>query len=265
MGTSSILAGCIVGSISACCGVDFTHDDKHLTHAVLGIEQLLTTGGGWQDQVGGLLGGFKLTTSKCNVFPLSITIESVPIKPKVRYEVNNRLLLAFTGKTRLAKNILQTVLRRWAQRSPEIVETVTELIPAASVARDAVISGDIDLLAASLNEFWGHKKRMCGDKSGVEPELVRDLISHLNEQNMISAGSLCGAGGGGFMVLLTKRGVSTTEVQEECLEFLSNRTDAADFAWHECNVCEEGLTTRVLSEEDLSFESFDLAWHKFAT
>jgi galactokinase/mevalonate kinase-like predicted kinase len=261
MGTSSILAGCIVGSISACCGVDVTRGDKHLTHAVLGIEQLLTTGGGWQDQVGGLLGGFKLTTSKCNVFPLSVAIEEISIETTVRDEVNNRLLLAFTGKTRLAKNILQTVLRRWAQRSPEVVETVKDLIPAARLARDAILSGDIDRLAASLNEFWGHKKRMCGDKSGVEPELVRDLIYHLKEQNKISAGSLCGAGGGGFMVLLTQEGVSTTKVQEECCEFLVKRTDAADFAWHECNVCEEGMTTRVLPEEDLSFESFDLAWH----
>ena len=30
-----------------------------LTHAVLQVEQMLTTGGGWQDQAGGILPGFK--------------------------------------------------------------------------------------------------------------------------------------------------------------------------------------------------------------
>ena len=42
-------------------GVSFTR--SHLIHAVLYVEQLLTTGGGWQDQVGGVYGGFNLGQS----------------------------------------------------------------------------------------------------------------------------------------------------------------------------------------------------------
>jgi fucokinase len=40
-------------------------------HMVLLVEQKLTTGGGWQDQVGGLLPGFKLTTSSAKI-PLEV-------------------------------------------------------------------------------------------------------------------------------------------------------------------------------------------------
>ena len=57
LGTSSILAAALVACVSSALGV--RRDASDLTHAVLQVEQLLTTGGGWQDQVGGILPGVK--------------------------------------------------------------------------------------------------------------------------------------------------------------------------------------------------------------
>jgi len=62
LGTSSILAGCLLAALGHAVGRPYA-DTAALVHAVLHLEQVLTTGGGWQDQAGGLVGGFKVTTS----------------------------------------------------------------------------------------------------------------------------------------------------------------------------------------------------------
>ncbi len=62
LGTSSILAGAVVAACWTAAAASYTRSD--LVHAVLVVEQLLTTGGGWQDQVGGLHPGLSLGTSR---------------------------------------------------------------------------------------------------------------------------------------------------------------------------------------------------------
>ena len=61
MGTSSILAGAVISACWSAVGLKYSRSD--LVHAVLVVEQLLTTGGGWQDQVGGLHPGINLGVS----------------------------------------------------------------------------------------------------------------------------------------------------------------------------------------------------------
>ncbi|VDM85919.1 unnamed protein product, partial [Strongylus vulgaris] len=69
------------------------------------VEQLLTTGGGWQDQVGCLYPGVKkgyTAEDDC-----SIDVEAISISKDFELEINKRMVLIYTGKTRLAKNLLQ--------------------------------------------------------------------------------------------------------------------------------------------------------------
>ena len=49
LGTSSILAACLLAAVGAAATGDVTIDRDALVHAVLRAEQMLTTGGGWQD------------------------------------------------------------------------------------------------------------------------------------------------------------------------------------------------------------------------
>jgi hypothetical protein len=61
LGTSSILMAAVLQSLAML--LRRRYDTVALTHLVLLVEQLLTSGGGWQDQVGGILPGFKLSYS----------------------------------------------------------------------------------------------------------------------------------------------------------------------------------------------------------
>ncbi len=67
---------------------------------------MLTTGGGWQDQVGGLVGGVKIGHSPMGL-PLKVDIKPLVVPAHTIQALNQQLILVYTGKTRLARNLLQ--------------------------------------------------------------------------------------------------------------------------------------------------------------
>ena len=108
LGTSSILAGACLASLWTAAGLEYSRCD--LVHGVLVVEQLLTTGGGWQDQVGGLNPSLNLGSSAPS-HQVAVTTQPSQVSQHFVDKINSRLLLLFTGKPRLAKNLLQNVIR----------------------------------------------------------------------------------------------------------------------------------------------------------
>ena len=107
MGTSSILAGVICAVIWTITSRDL--ETQELLHLVVELEQMLTTGGGWQDQVGGLLPGVKLTRSPPKR-PIQVLPKILNVDDETLHKVETNMALIYTGKTRLAKNLLQVPL-----------------------------------------------------------------------------------------------------------------------------------------------------------
>ena len=244
MGGSSILGGCVLSAIATCIGVSLDNDG--LIHAILMLEQIMKTGGGWQDQIGGLHGGLKLGTSNADVV-LKTTFRRVDLAPPVLEELNKRLALVFTGVPRLAKNILQNVLRRWARRSSDIVGTVEQLVNGAYESIDCLTKGDLDRLGSCMSSYWEQKKIMAGSDSGVEPDFVLKVLNVLHSHGFIVGGTLTGAGGGGFLVILMAEGKTIDELkqvvsQQKIKEFQS-------LSWHTCTVDETGLKIEFLNEQ----------------
>ena len=102
---------------------------------------------------------------------------------------------------------------------------------------------------------------MAGADSGVEPTVVRNILNHLLTKDIISAGSLCGAGGGGFMVMLTKEGKTIDDVRNAVQDGLD--PEVKDFTWHVCTVAKTGLQVSIV-EAKSSLDWFDIAWHRVA-
>ena len=225
------------------------------------MEQILGTGGGFQDQVNGLIGGVKIVSTKQNELPIRLVIEQTKIDVEVQKQLDDRLYLAFTGKTRLAANILQNVLRRFARRTPEIVECANQLVAGAHKARDALQRGDLDALGQCLDEYWVQKKHMAGEDVGVEPAVVHRIIQDLKCEGLICGGSLCGAGGGGFMVMIASSDAIEASIHaavQKCLDECMSES----FSWHDCKICDEGLSTKVLpKDESGDISDFSPAWH----
>ena len=74
LGTSSILGAAIVKCLYQFLGITYTEDDVY--RSVLLMEQLMNTGGGWQDQVGGATNGVKLITSEKGMYQ-KLSVEQI--------------------------------------------------------------------------------------------------------------------------------------------------------------------------------------------
>jgi galactokinase/mevalonate kinase-like predicted kinase len=254
MGSSSILAGCAIASLCGCLGLSFNEDEEFndgLIQAVLLLEQLLTTGGGWQDQVGGLYGGLKLGMSDINSIPMQVNVKQVDLCPDVISDLNERMVLMYTGQPRLAKNILRNVLRQWVSRKPLIVETVDKLVKEANESIEALKRGKIDELGKLISFYWKRKKIMAGSQSGVEPTIVKNIIYLLHRQKVIVGATLCGAGGGGFLFALTEKGKTALDVKQ-CIE---QNEDAIGqtvglISFYDCNFCLDGVSISTTTTAD---------------
>ncbi|KAK6982593.1 L-fucose kinase, partial [Biomphalaria glabrata] len=232
MGTSSILAGAVLAAILTAAGKSF--DTTGLIHAVLYLEQLLTTGGGWQDQIGGLVGGIRLGLSEAKL-PLKVDVVDLQVSKDYIHRFNDHLVLIYTGKTRLARNLLQDVVRNWYARNPHIVNTEDALVKLAQECANGFIDGDLECVGKCVGRYWEMKKRMA---PGCESMTIATIMTVLKPYmyGMCSAG----AGGGGFIYGIMK--------EPRCHEFIKEilyRQEGLEAVVYDACVDESGLTISI--------------------
>jgi fucokinase len=181
---------------------------------------MMTTGGGWQDQVGGLVGGVKLVASKPGL-PQLIDVEPVAFSPEAETALAQRLVLVYTGQQRLAKNLLRIVVGRWLARDPEMVWLLGEIARLAGEMCNALQAGDISGFGELLGEHWALNKRM---DPGCSNPFIDDLFAEMGPY--ICGGKLAGAGGGGFAIVVT-RDVEGEQVLARALQNRYSHTPVA--------------------------------------
>ncbi|XP_076989108.1 L-fucose kinase isoform X3 [Tamandua tetradactyla] len=197
------------------------------------------SGGGWQDQVGGLMPGIKVGRSRAEL-PLKVEVEEITVPEGFIQRLNDHLLLVYTGKTRLARNLLQDVLRSWYARLPAVVENAHSLVQQTEVCAEAFRQGNLPLLGQCLTSYWEQKKRMA---PGCEPLAVRRMMDVLAPH--VHGQSLAGAGGGGFLYLLTKE-----PQKKEALEAVLAKTEGlGNYSVHLVEVDTQGLSLQLLGRE----------------
>ncbi|NWH73874.1 FUK kinase, partial [Piaya cayana] len=237
LGTSSILAGAVMASLYRAAGK--AASTESLIHAVLHLEQRLTTGGGWQDQVGGLMPGIKIGRSKAQL-PLRVEVEKIPVPQGFTQTLNDHLLLVYTGKTRLARNLLQDVVRNWYARLPSIVQNADALVSNAEECAQALRQGNLLLVGKCLDRYWQQKKCMA---PGCEPLAVGRMMDALRPH--VYGQCLAGAGGGGFLYVLTK-----APRQKEALHQILAQTEGlGNFSIHSIEVDSGGFSVEVMGED----------------
>uniref|UniRef100_A0A8D0PXD0 L-fucose kinase n=1 Tax=Sus scrofa TaxID=9823 RepID=A0A8D0PXD0_PIG len=244
LGTSSILAGAALAALQRVAGRAV--GTEALIHAVLHLEQVLTTGGGWQDQVGGLMPGIKVGRSRAQL-PLKVEVEEITVPAGFVQKLNDHLLLVYTGKTRLARNLLQDVLRSWYARLPPVVQNAHNLVQQTEECAEAFRQGSLPRLGQCLTSYWEQKKLMA---PGCEPLAVRHMMDALAPH--VHGQSLAGAGGGGFLYLLTKE-----PRQKEALEAVLAKTEGlGNYSVHLVEVDTQGLSLQLLGMETSTGCSF---------
>lgn len=134
--------------------------NETLSYSVLIVEQMMTTNGGWQDQIGGIYGGFKETRTK-NCLPLEMSVKELKLSQDFIELINSRLVLIYTGITRLAKDLLLNVLRNWYGISKKIYDNVDSLVLNGKTCCKALEESNLEELGKCINKHREQKLVMA--------------------------------------------------------------------------------------------------------
>jgi galactokinase/mevalonate kinase-like predicted kinase len=199
MGTSSILGAALITALESAAGRKV--DWKRVSALTLALEREMQTGGGWQDQIGGLLPGAKLVeTQPGQRQNPRVTLLSARAEAAFAEFLSRRALLYFTGRKRMARNILKGVIDFFRENPDDIAREIVRRLKSDAVrAFNAAEAEDWDAFCSAVNDYWLAKKAL--DPGSTNP-LVELIIARMAP--WISAVSLCGAGGGGFMFVIAR-------------------------------------------------------------
>lgn len=206
LGTSSILAATVLGALSDFCGLNW--DKSDIGNRTLILEQLLTTGGGWQDQYGGILHGVKLLQTQSG-FEQTPVVRWLPDHIFMRPEMRACHLLYYTGVTRTAKNILAEIVRGMFLNSTEHLNLLDEMKQHTLEMFDVIQRGDFDAYGQLLRKTWRQNKAL---DAGTEPPIIQELCSRVDD--LCAGYKLPGAGGGGYLYMVAKDPEAAVRIKE---------------------------------------------------
>lgn len=214
LGTSSILAGACIKGIQEFLGLQSTPNE--ICNVVLGMEQIMSTGGGWQDQVGGLLEGVKFITSQPGIHQ-ALSVEKLCLSPETMGQLQERFALIYTGQRRLARNLLRKVVGNYIGNRPESVKALQDMRPLTQQMRLALEQGDIDAFAKLLDQHWALSL-------ALDPAATNTCIDQifLACEDLIDGKFICGAGGGGFLQVILKKGVTRQQLHQRLVSIFQD-------------------------------------------
>lgn len=196
LGTSSILASTVLGAISDFCGLNW--DKNEICNRTLILEQLLTTGGGWQDQYGGVLRGVKLLQTHAGMDQNPL-VRWLPDYLFTGGEYQKCHLLYYTGITRTAKGILAEIVRSMFLNSTKHLSILGNMKEHAFDLYETIQRGDFDEMGRLVGKSWRLNQAL---DPGTNPEAVEAIIRRIDDYCL--GYKLPGAGGGGYLYMVAK-------------------------------------------------------------
>jgi fucokinase len=232
LGTSSILAATVIGALKIISGRAI--EGHALLKAVMRLEQRMTTGGGWQDQAGGIFPGAKLLTTGPGLHQ-HIRVQPVAWSEEKRADFCQHLVLYNTGIQRMAKDLLRQVVLRYLARETATIQVLHSIKTLAVEMSYAMVEGDWKYLGGLLNRHWQLNQLLDPNTANAPINALLDRA-----RPFIHGAKLAGAGGGGFLMLLAR----DPEAAESLRNVLSKETQGRGGVVS-YSIAEEGMRIRV--------------------
>jgi len=206
LGTSSILASTVIGALADFCGLGW--DRYEIGNRSLILEQLLTTGGGWQDQYGGILPGIKLLHTESGFHQIPV-VRWLPDTFFRQPDYQPCHLLYYTGITRTAKQILAEIVQGMFLNAAEHLDILQQMKEHALSLFDAIQLGNFQLYGQLIRKTWQQNKAL---DAGTEPAAVANLCRQIDD--LCLGYKLPGAGGGGYLYMAAKDPDAARRIRE---------------------------------------------------
>ena len=176
-------------------------DEKLSSHEVARMacqleQEELGIAGGKQDQYAAALGGFNFMEFR----DPAVSVSQLRVSDAVSAELEKRLVLCYTGRSRLSGNLISTVMHNYASGRAETLHALRRMRTLAFELKTMLLTGDLDRFGAVLAENW-----VC--QQALDPSITNSTIDRLFEvatANGALGGKALGAGGGGCLLFYSR-------------------------------------------------------------
>lgn len=170
-------------------------DQQTLAREACELASLLGLLGGKQDEYAAALGGVHLMR-----FGADVAIEPLQLEMETRRELEQRLVLCYSGQARLSGDIHDRVWGAYERGDAGVGHTLGDLRDVALAMAEALTRGDFEAVAEQMRRNWAAQQRL-------HPSITNDHVDRLMRiagEAGAQGGKACGAGGGGCLVFLVE-------------------------------------------------------------
>lgn len=150
--------------------------------------------GGKQDQYAAAFGGFNFMEFGSDD---RVIVNPLRLKAELQYELESRLLLYFTGRSRASATIIEAQIQTAKSHDPIGLEAMHEIKRAAASMKEKLLLGEVSAVLDILGASWAAKKRAA---PGISNSHIDDIAEAALAAGAIGL-KISGAGGGGFMMI----------------------------------------------------------------
>jgi D-glycero-alpha-D-manno-heptose-7-phosphate kinase len=198
LGGSSALTAAVLGALSATNGHALDSYDLAELNYLIEREDLKIAGGK-QDQYATTFGGFNLV----EFYPNRVVLTPLRIDLAVLNDLEAHLLLCYTGQVRPRLGLIDQQVKYYEEGRKETIDAMHRLHEMVGEIKEALLTGQLHRFGELLHESYINKQRM----NPLITEGTRaDLLYETALQNGAVGGKLCGAGGGGYLLLYCETG-----------------------------------------------------------
>ncbi len=206
LGTSSILLGGCFKALGELFGFQYTDDE--IFEMVFVAEQIMKTGGGWQDQVGGLTPGLKIITTEQGI-EQKIDVREIKLPESFKKIIKEKMVLVPTGQRHFGRFIVNDVVNRYLAKNEESVSGHKEIKELNEAVLKSIEEENFEEFLECINSHFEVLKKIS---PSVSNEKIERLAASLHE-SLVDAVSICGAGGGGYLLAVMKDGITMDMLQ----------------------------------------------------
>lgn len=140
-----------------------------------------------------------------------VWVDPLNISKETLYNLEDNLILFFTGFSRAAGSILKEQDEKSKKKDSDMIKNLDFVKDLGYQSKDAFERGDLDTFADIMNVHWEHKKKRSGGMSNPQIDEWYDYAM----KNGAMGGKMIGAGGGGFLLFYTKEKVRLRDAMKK--------------------------------------------------
>jgi D-glycero-alpha-D-manno-heptose-7-phosphate kinase len=193
LGGSSAAGVAIMGALTT--WTDGEPDPQRIAEESRAVEvEELGIAGGRQDHYAAAFGG----ALELHFEGDHTRVERIPLDPDLAEKVTGRVIVAYTGQSRVSADMITAVLDAYRDGNQRVVGALARMKQLAMMQSRALRAGDIDELGALVGEHWNFQRQL---HEGITTSLLEEITARAMKAGALGVKALGASGGGCVMAI----------------------------------------------------------------